>query len=192
MIESVWASLALGAVYVALTGGVAIGQEAGAAPRHYQVKASDVVIPPDLGYGEYRRMTSPFENWTLICDEDLKKKRKVCNISQSIVDQNGSIVFSWSLAATEAGDPLMILRVPASVGQDKPVRLAFPGRNKPVLAKTTGCNPDVCVAMVPVGPILRQQIDKATTARISFEVGSDHVALDAPFKGLTSALAAIK
>jgi invasion protein IalB len=47
-----------------------------------------------VGWGQYKRTIQPFENWTLICDENLKKKEKVCNLSQIISDASGNQVFA--------------------------------------------------------------------------------------------------
>lgn len=95
-----------------LSGGApAVGQGATPEPR-YWIKPSEVAIPPDVPIGMYRRLIRPFENWTLICDENLKSKQRICNVSQLVVDKAGNTVFSWSLAATAQGKPVMILRVP--------------------------------------------------------------------------------
>ena len=52
----------------------------------YRIKPSDVALPPDAKLGEYQRTTRPFENWTLICDENLQARQKVCNVTQIIED----------------------------------------------------------------------------------------------------------
>lgn len=181
----------LASACLTLSGGaLAAGQQAPA--RGYSVKPSDVVLPKDVPLGAYVRLTQPFENWVLICDENLIRKQKVCNITQTIIDPRGATLFSWSLAATQAGQPMMILRVPSSVGADKPVTLKFPGSAAPVVTKTTGCNAAVCVAMVPVDLVVRDQIERGTTIQISYANGSQGpVRLDLPFKGLAAALAAI-
>src|SRR5882757_1793451 len=74
-------------------------------PSTYTVKPSDVVIPDGEQLGQYRRVVQPFKNWILICDESLKSKRRVCNLTQSIVDQRGAPVFNWSFVATADGKP---------------------------------------------------------------------------------------
>lgn len=56
---------------------------------------------------------------------------------------------------------MMILRTRPGLGVKKPVMLAFPGRKEPVSVETYACNPGVCIALLPVGPILREQIAKA-------------------------------
>jgi invasion protein IalB len=169
---------------------LAAGQEA--APAGYSVKPSDVVLPGDVPLGAYIRMTQPFENWVLICDENLIKRQKICNITQTIIDRKGDTALSWSLAATQTGQPMMILRVPATVGADKPVTLTFLGSIMPLVTKTNGCNASVCVAMLEMSPALREQIEKGTTPRISYMNGAlGSVRFDAPLKGLATALSAI-
>ncbi|WP_046117727.1 invasion associated locus B family protein [Ensifer aridi] len=172
-----------------LTGGSPVaGQEA----VFYRVKPSEVVPPQGVPLGSYRRILHPFENWNLICDENLKAKQKVCNISQSFIDQNQALVFSWSLAADDKGKPFMILRAPAQLGTGSKISLGIAGRERPVDVELTACDSTVCVGYLPVGPILRQQIGKEATVNVSYSPPSGAaVSLDAPFKGLKSALSAI-
>lgn len=170
---------------------LAAGQEV--SNSGYSIKPSEVTVPKGAELGRYRRIFQPFENWDLICDENLKTMKKICNITQSIVDQNGQFAFSWSLAATEGGKPLMILRTRPGLGVKKPVMLSFPGRKEPVSVDTYACDPGVCIALLPVGPIMREQIAKATTVGVSYEAAPAEVlAFDAPLKGVSAALAAIK
>ncbi|MFA1621367.1 invasion associated locus B family protein [Rhizobium mongolense] len=164
------------------------GQETGS----YRIKPSEVVPPQGVPLGSYRRVIHPFENWNLICDEDLKAKRKVCNISQSFIDQNQVLIFSWSLAADEKGKPFMILRAPAQLGTGSKISLGIDGRERPVDVQLSACDSTVCVGYLPVGPILRQQIGKEATINVSYSMPSGAaVSLGAPFKGLKSALSAI-
>jgi invasion protein IalB len=173
-----------------LSGGVhAAGQ---ASSPGYSVKPSDVILPQDVPLGAYIRMTQPFENWVLICDENLIRRQKICNITQTIVDQKGATALSWSLAATQAGQPMLILRVPAAVGTDQPVTVKFAGTIAPLILKTTGCNAMVCLTMAQMTPVIRDQIERGTTLQISYTNGAKGtVRLDAPLKGLAAALAAI-
>ncbi|WP_139793209.1 invasion associated locus B family protein [Ensifer aridi] len=169
-------------------GSPAAGQETGS----YRIKPSEVVPPQGVPLGSYRRVIHPFENWNLICDENLKAKHKVCNISQSFIDQNQALVFSWSLAADEKGKPFMILRAPAKLGTGSKISLGIAGRERPVDVELTACDSTVCVGYLPVGPILRQQIGKEATINVSYSPPSGAaVSLEAPFKGLKSALSAI-
>ena len=173
-----------------LSGPVAVGQEA--APSAYRIKPSDVAVPPEVKLGEYQRTTRPFENWTLICDENLQARKKVCNISQSFIDQGQALVFSWSLAADEKGKPFMILRTPSAAGAGSKLSLKFAGRKQAVDVPLQGCDASVCVGYMPVGPVLREQIGKETTVQVSYSLPSGAtVSLDAPFKGLKTALSAI-
>ncbi|TPL01845.1 MULTISPECIES: invasion associated locus B family protein [unclassified Mesorhizobium] len=173
-----------------LSGPHAAGQEA--AQPAYRIKPSDVAVPADVKLGQYQRTTRPFENWTLICDENLQARKKVCNISQSFIDQGQALVFSWSLAADEKGKPFMILRTPSAAGEGSKLSLRLAGRKQPVDVQLQGCDASVCVGYVPVGPVLREQIGKETTVQVSYSLPSGAtVSLDAPFKGLKTALSTI-
>ncbi|WP_217576155.1 invasion associated locus B family protein [Mesorhizobium sp. GbtcB19] len=184
-------AVALCVACLLLSGPRAAAQEA--APSAYRIKPSDVAVPAGVKLGDYQRTTRPFENWTLICDENLQARKKVCNISQSFVDRSQALVFSWSLAADEKGKPFMILRTPSAMGAGSKLSLKLAGRKQPVDVQLQGCDTSVCVGYVSVGPVLREQIGKETTVQVSYSLPSGAtVSLDAPFKGLKTALSTIK
>ncbi|MFK3668463.1 invasion associated locus B family protein [Ochrobactrum teleogrylli] len=171
----------------------AVGQEVSqsVAPQ-YRIKSSDVVVPPDVPLGQYRRSIRPFDKWTLICDENLHTRKMVCNVSQVIVDQAGALVFSWSLAATQAGDPFMVLRTAPNARPEGKISIKFPDRVNPVTITLNGCNAVVCVGKIAVGPIFRQQISKETEPQISYSMTSgENISVTASLKGLKEALSAI-
>ncbi|CEJ10764.1 Invasion associated locus B (IalB) protein [bacterium YEK0313] len=167
-------------------------------PPVYSVRRSEVAVPADVPLGQYRRVIRPFKNWTLICDENLRARRRVCNITQAIVDQAGAVAFSWSLAGSDSGAPVFILRTPAAVGADRPITLAFGDGSAPILVKTNGCDASVCVAIQHVGPRLRGYIAKGVVVQISFSVmpagapgAPTLTGLYAPLEGLSKAIEAI-
>lgn len=174
-----------------LSGGAPIaGQEVLSTPS--RIRPSEVALPADVPLGQYRRTIQPFKNWTLICDENFKDNTKICNISQIIEDASGAVVFSWSLVASEDGKPFMLLRAPISAQAAEPISMAFPGRAHPVQVNIDGCNQQACIGMVPVGPILREQIGSNATAAISYRTASgERITVTASLEGLTTALAAI-
>ncbi|MBX8803432.1 invasion associated locus B family protein, partial [Ochrobactrum sp. MR28] len=106
---------------------------------------------------------------------------------------SGNQVFSWSLAATANGDPFMILRVPGNTDQKIPLKVKFSGRDTAIDVMYKGCNETVCIAMMPVGPITREHINKGNDVTIAFtEVSGQSFEIIAPLKGLKSGLAGIK
>ena len=93
------------------------------------------------------------------------------------------------LTPTEGGK----LRTRPELGQNKPVTLKFPGRDTPVIAEAYACDSSVCIALLPVGPVMREQIAKVSMAQIAYEAGPEAAfAFGAPLDGLAEALAAIK
>lgn len=159
----------------------------------YSVKPSEVVVPGDVAVGRYRRTFQPFPNWTLICDENLAKKRKVCNIAQTILGSDGAAVFSWSLAASQDGQPLFILRAPPALGADGTIALAIPDGGPLVRVKVRGCDATVCLAYQPVGQRLRAAVEKGLAVEISYaaDTPSTPIVFRVPLQGLAQALAAI-
>ena len=179
------AALALNA---AVAGGCATAH---AGDQPYRVKLSDIAIPDGATLGQVRRTIQPFPNWTLICDENLKARTKVCNVTQTFVDAGGATAFSWSLAATEGGKPLFILRAPASIGPDGAVVIE-PASGQPLAASVEACDTVICIATLPLGPVLTAEIARREPVKISYDVAGGAVVLSAPLNGLAKAIAAIE
>ncbi len=157
----------------------------------YSVKGSEIAIPMGTMLGDVRRITHPFRNWTLICDQNLKTRTQVCNVTQTILDAGGGTAFSWSLAATDDSHPVLILRAPAALGVGRPVTIAYAGGDRPLVAPAEACDERVCVATLRVGPALRRQIEEGNVVTIGFDTADGATALRAPLSGLASAVAAI-
>jgi invasion protein IalB len=173
-----------------LSGPPAAGQEA--ASSAYRIRPPEVVVPANATLGQYQRMIRPFENWTLICDENLKARQKVCNVTQTIENRAGQLAFSWSLAATPEGKPYMILRTAPVAKSDGLVSLKFEGRKEPVKVQLDGCDRTVCVGMLPVGPIMREQISKNSASTVSYPIRDGRtVSVTATLMGLSKAVEAI-
>ncbi|WOC16153.1 invasion associated locus B family protein [Pseudochrobactrum sp. MP213Fo] len=158
----------------------------------FRIKEPDVAVPDGVPSGQYRRIIQPFDNWTIICDENFKSKQRVCNIGQSIVNEAGEVVFSWSLAASENGKPFMIFRIGADAQPKGSVQVKLSGRRQPVNIKIEGCNRQICMAKSPVGPVFREHINKQSSVGISYETTDNRtITIPATFKGLSDALSAI-
>jgi len=159
----------------------------------YAVKPSDVAIPEGEALGAYRRVIQPFRNWILICDESLKSKRRVCNITQSIVNRQGAVVFSWSLVATSDGKPLMVMRTPAGAGVGQTIELAMGDRPDRIRAQTARCDATFCHATIAVGDMLKKHIRLGTRCTVSYALPpADPMTVQAPLDGLLAALTEAK
>lgn len=164
-----------------------------APPAGYLVKPSDVAIPQGETLGEFRRMIQPFKNWTLICDESLKSKRRVCNVTQSIVNAQGAVAFNWSLVATADGKPLMMMRIPASAGVGARIELAMGDTPDRIVAQTDQCDAAFCFATIAIGNVLKRHIRAATPCLVSYQLPQiGPVALEAPLDGLSVVLTKLK
>jgi invasion protein IalB len=164
-----------------------------APPSAYAVKPSDVVVPEGETLGEFRRMIQPFKNWTLICDESLKSKRRVCNVTQSIVNAQGAVAFNWSLIATADGKPLMAMRIPAAAGVGAQIELAMGETPDRIVAQTDRCDASFCFATIAIGNVLRRHIRAATPCLVSYQLPqAGPIVLTAPLDGLSGVLAKLK
>ena len=162
--------------------------------KSYRIKPSDVQVPSGVSLGQYRRIIEPFPNWTLICDENLKTKLRICNVTQNIIDSSGANVFSWSLAASQNGHSFFILRAPPQSGVGKMIHLGLDDGGNIVHVKIDKCDQNVCVAYQNVGPRLRAAIKKSASVGIIFDDGSvaDNFAFKTSFAGLELALSGIR
>ncbi|MEP9386444.1 invasion associated locus B family protein [Mesorhizobium sp. KR9-304] len=166
-----------------------LASHAFAADSAARVKPTDIAIPEGAMLGQIRRIMHPFPNWTLICDEDLKARTKVCNVTETFVDASGKTVFSWSLAATENGSPVFILRAPASIGPDGTITLRLSNARE-IAVPVEACDPNVCIATLLLDRDMRGMIQRAepVTFRLS---GRETATILAPLYGLAKAVAAI-
>ncbi|WP_455482184.1 invasion associated locus B family protein [Bartonella sp. B35(2025)] len=152
------------------------------------------VHPPRLSVpggapGEIRRVITQFYNWTLICDEKQKLKQGICNVTQTVHDQEDNTIFSWSLVATQNGEAVMLFRTLPQADTDIPIKMFLDGVKKPILIRYTQCNQAICLAQLPVGPILSKQIEQNKNVRIFYKVkGGKIFSFTVPFKGLNEAL----
>ena len=159
----------------------------------FAVKPSDVVLPSDVPIGQYRRSFRPFPNWTLICDENLARRQKVCNIAQTILGPDGNPVLSWSLAANQGGEPLFIIRTPPSLGDKGLIRIDIPDGQPPLAVPVTGCDAKICLAYLPAENRLRAAVAKGVAVTVAYAVGTPPVvtSFKAPLDGLSAALAGL-
>lgn len=161
--------------------------------KAFEVRPSIVTLPTGVEPGSYQRIIRPFQKWDLICDEDLKAMTKICNVTQTIEDHEGRFVFSWSLAATEAGKPMMILRVPADIIAQDRITLRFADQRQNLYIKIGACDVSACTAFVSLVPLIRKQIENKAPVRISYRSrGRGLVLFDAPMEGRSAAVAAIE
>ncbi|WP_156851762.1 invasion associated locus B family protein [Bartonella refiksaydamii] len=156
------------------------------------------IHPPHLSIpkgelGETRRIIMQFYNWTLICDEkeDEKQKRKqgICNVTQTVHDQEDNTIFSWSLVSTKNGQAVMLFRTLPNTDTNVPLRMFLEGVKKPLLIHYTQCNETVCLAQSPIGAVLSEQIEQDKKVRISYKIKEGKIfSFIVPFKGLSTAL----
>ena len=162
-----------------------------AAGPDYRIKPPEIALPEGAARGSIRRLIRPFGPWTLICDEDLRRREKICNVSQSILDRAGAVVFNWSLTATRAGAPAFILRAPLA-GPGRPtlsVRVAAADPQPVALAR---CDARQCLGFLEVTPALQGAIRAGSAVEIAYQSGADAVRFATTLDGLAGALAAIR
>lgn len=160
----------------------------------YRIRPPDMVLPADLEPGQLRRIIHPFPNWILICDENLKEMQRICNVSQTIIDEQGEMVFSWSLAASEDGKPAMIVRAPRIKGIKPGLELAFRKDEAPYPVEFDQCDDRLCLTYVPVGPRFRSAISEDRPIRVTIVRPEPlgRISFVAPLLGLNQALGAIE
>lgn len=159
----------------------------------YWLKRSDVVVPQGTPMGQYSRTIRPFPNWTLICDEDMSKHHKVCNITQNIVNKEGDTVFSWSVAGSEAGWPFFLLRLMSPSRVEATILLDPLDGGMPIVAAVSDCSDKLCLAFVSINKRLRQRIEDGGDIKLTYygKNGEKPQTLILPLKGIRMALKGI-
>lgn len=148
---------------------------------------------PSGAPGAVRRTIMQFYDWTLICDATAAEKKQICNVSQALWDSQNAVVFSWSLAASDKGEPFMLLRTAPDTDIKTPLRLAVSGAAKVIALDFVGCNDALCMAQTPVGPVLTRAIGNEGDIAVSYRTASKGMLqFSLPLRGLKAAVAAIK
>lgn len=97
----------------------------------------------------------------------------------------------WSLAATEDGEPMMILRTRPDMAGDR-VTIAFAGLTEQIPVTIRECDQTACAGLLRVSPFLRRQIVAGLDARITYSLRNGGIlTFAAPLQGLASALEGI-
>ncbi|WP_455478674.1 invasion associated locus B family protein [Bartonella sp. B10] len=144
---------------------------------------------PSGAPGEVRRVITQFHNWTLICDEQQSLKQGICNVTQTVRDQEDNTIFSWSLVATKNGQAVMLFRTLPQADTSVPIKMVVDDVSKTILIDYTQCNQTVCLAQSLVEPILSQYIEQGKNVRISYKIkGGGVLSFVVSFKGLSEAL----
>ncbi|MFD1198441.1 invasion associated locus B family protein [Brucella gallinifaecis] len=158
------------------------------AQPEFRVRPSSVTVPDGVPIGQYRRVIHPFENWTLICDDNLATKIRLCDIRQEVEIVGAGIIFSWALTATENGPPMMKLMGPASIGVNGEIILTF-NDGSTHRVKMLSCNTSNCIGHSPAGPKTQQHIKENLPINISFDIKRlGNFSFNVPMKGLSNAL----
>jgi len=166
----------------------------------YSIKKSEVVVPPDVPMGQYRRITQPFDNWLLTCDENMKVGKKICNVSQTVIDETGELAFNWAMAATEKGTPFFILRTSANIKTGSVITMTVidPNGDKnkplpPLQVALQGCTPAMCFGQIEVNRFLKSAIGIGASVSVSYTLNNGQtITLILPLRGLKEAVASIK
>lgn len=168
-----------------------------AAKARGQEAAGYVLKPPALAApggapGAVRRVIMQFYHWTLLCDEIIAQKRRVCNVTQTVHDASDNTIFSWSLAGSDDGKPFLLLRALPQADTGKPFRLLVKSTGRTAEVPFVGCNEALCMGQTPVGPILTQGIKDESDIVLSYQLTNGGAAeLVLPLQGLRAAVAAI-
>lgn len=159
----------------------------------FTIKPSDVHVPVGIKRGAYRRIIQPFGPWSLICDENLASRKRVCNVSQTIVDATGRTVFSWSLAASQGGAPVFIVRLPAQLAEDHFVQLVF-GRAKPLDMGVilSMCDATTCLGYLNVDAGIQRQIAMQSDVAVRVWIPPQMHIFETSLDGLKQAVASLK
>lgn len=134
------------------------------------VQPGDKVAPGDLV-----RTIRPFNNWSLICDQLLGRKR-VCQLQTSArTDQGGAV--TWDIAPVKATGPkgeaierpMSLLRLPRDAQPEGGVSIGVEGLER--AARIDGCDAAGCASGSLFEGKLVELVAGASTVTVSFDRG---------------------
>ncbi|NNM73537.1 invasion associated locus B family protein [Enterovirga aerilata] len=165
-------------------------QVASGAEQTYRIKPFDNA--PGAQNGEIRRSIQPFGGWTLICDEQVRQRTRVCNVSQVVVDSSGEMAFSWTLAGTRSGEAVMIVRMPRANETRQWVGLKLEGVAKAVDVPLTSCDERVCLGFLGVNREITQALRRGDPAEVIFTQNGRFRTIPTSTAGLSAALRSVR
>jgi invasion protein IalB len=175
------------AIVTAWSGTVAPARAQGASPQELRI-ASLVDDGKAIAPGDLLRTTRMFPNWNLNCEVLLSQGRHLCAVELRSVDSQGRQVFSWSIALSVNGSPLMVLKVPANISQSYGLHMVIGPYTTVLKTRREDCSPIECRIVAPFESALRTLM--VSQEKISFSLEREGAALqiDAPLAGLSDAL----
>ena len=169
----------------------AAAQTIAAAPQTLKV-ASLVGEGQTVEAGDILRTTRIFPNWNLNCEVLLSRGKHLCAVELRSVDVKGQQIFTWSIALSSTGEPIMILRIPSDADRSYGLRMSIGAFTTILVPQPQDCGPAECRMIAPFETPLRTLM--MSQKQISFSLTRDGQTLkiDAPLAGMAEALDAAR
>jgi invasion protein IalB len=146
----------------------------------------------EIEAGDILRTTRMFPNWNLNCEVLLSQGKHLCAVELRSVDAKGRQIFSWSIALSADGEPIMILKVPSDIDRSYGLRMSI-GAFTTLLAPQPGdCSASECRMVAPFETPLRTLM--VSQAKVTFALTREGQTLkiEAPLAGMAEALDAAR
>jgi hypothetical protein len=160
-------------------------QGASAAPLRVAslVQEGKIIDPGDL-----LRTTRIFPNWNLNCEVLLSQGRHLCAVELRSVDAQGRQVFTWSIALSTDGNPIIIFKVPSDLDQGYGLRMMIGNLTTILTPRREDCDASDCRLMAPFETALRNLVVSQQKIGFSLKRGNAILQIEAPLAGLSEAL----
>ena len=145
----------------------------------------------DGGTGDRLVLTRQFGAWSLKCDMLISRNERICAIEQAL-RANEADAFTWRLATSAAGKPLVVFEFTDRAEADKGLGISIAGFDKTIPATEWACADGRCSATMPiVGPV-SSWFTNTSQIQFRYDRGAESVKISAAMSGFESAVAALQ
>lgn len=173
LVAAMWVS-ASAIAQTSLTSGAATTRLATVAEPNESIAAGDLV-----------RVISYFGAWTLVCDNRLSTRRRVCAIEQNLAE--GDVSLSWRIGLTNDGKPALAIDVSKTV--DQMAGLTFRVGKFVTTIPFESCV-TTCRAVIPFDGFIQQGVLGSELVGFAFTLAGNATAIVADMNGFKQVMAA--
>ena len=145
----------------------------------------------DAGTGDRLVLARQFGAWALKCDMLISRNERICAIEQAL-KANEPDAFTWRLATSAAGKPLVVFEFTDRAEADKGLGISIAGFDKTIPATEWACADGRCSATMPiVGPV-SSWFTNTSQIQFRYDRGAESVKITAAMSGFEAAVVALQ
>ncbi len=169
---------------------VAAGADDGPVER---AQLATITAPGEaIAQGDILRTTRLFPNWNLNCEVQLSKAHHLCAVEQTVLDQQGAALLTWSIGVGATGRPVLAFRTAPTIDRDYGIHLGIGILSLALPVHDSDCNPRGCLFAIAFDDTLRGAMAAQPSVRFVLKRAGTELAADGPLAGMSDALNAAR